>query len=92
MAPEQAAGTRTIDGRTDLYAVACVLYEMLTGEPPFSGATPQAVIARHLAEPPRAIRIVRPAIPRALERAVMRGLNKVPADRFAKGQRIHRGD
>ncbi len=83
MAPEQAAGTRTIDGRTDLYAVACVLYEMLTGEPPFSGATPQAVIARHLAEPPRAIRIVRPAIPRALERAVMRGLNKVPADRFA---------
>jgi serine/threonine-protein kinase len=83
MAPEQAAGTRAIDGRTDLYAVACVLYEMLTGEPPFSGATPQAVIARHLAEPPRAIHIVRPAIPRALERAVMRGLNKVPADRFA---------
>jgi len=86
MAPEQAAGTRAIDGRTDLYAVACVLYEMLTGEPPFSGATPQAVIARHLAEPPRSMRVVRPAIPPVLERAVLRGLAKIPADRFASAE------
>ncbi|HWO89406.1 MAG TPA: protein kinase [Gemmatimonadales bacterium] len=82
MAPEQAAG-RAVDGRADLYALACVLYEMLAGEPPFTGATAQAVLARHAIEEPPPIRIVRRTVPDAVDEAIRRALAKVPADRHA---------
>ena len=81
MSPEQATGA-PVDGRADQYALAAVLYEMLAGEPPITGPTAQAIIARRLAEPARPFRPVRSAVPEALERAVLRALDRVPADRF----------
>jgi cytochrome c-type biogenesis protein CcmH/NrfG len=81
MSPEQAAGDR-IDARSDQYSLAGVLYEMLTGEPPFTGASVQMIIARQMSEAPRAIRPVRPSVPPAVESAVMRALERLPADRF----------
>jgi tetratricopeptide (TPR) repeat protein len=81
MSPEQAGG-QTVDARSDQYSLACVLYEMLAGEPPFTGPTAQAILARRLSEPARAIRPVRPAVPIGIERAVLRALDRVPADRF----------
>jgi serine/threonine-protein kinase len=83
MSPEQAAGDSEIDGRSDQYSLACVVYEMLVGEPPFTGPTAQAVIARHsmdMVSPPS---IVRATIPDAVEGAILRALSKVPADRYA---------
>jgi tRNA A-37 threonylcarbamoyl transferase component Bud32 len=82
MSPEQGSGQATIDGRSDLYSLACVTYEMLAGEPPFSGSTAQAVIARHLQDAPPSLGIVRPLVSEALEEAIERGLAKVPADRY----------
>ena len=82
MSPEQASGG-TVDGRSDIYGLGCVLYEMLAGQPPFSGANPQAVIARHMVDPPPPIRVVRPSVSRALEAVVHKALAKSPADRFA---------
>ena len=82
MSPEQASPGAGLDGRSDVYSLGCVLYEMLAGEPPFTGPSSQAVLARHAADPPRSMRVVRPAVPLALERAVERALAKVPADRF----------
>jgi len=83
MSPEQAGGEVAIDGRSDLYSLGCVLYEMLAGRPPFAGPTVQAVIARLSIDPPLPIRSARPGVPVALERAVLKALAKVPADRFA---------
>jgi len=83
MSPEQVAGEGVIDGRSDIFALACVLYEMLTGDPPHAGSSVQAVIARILSEPPRGVRTVRPNVPEAAERALDRALAKLPADRFA---------
>ena len=85
MSPEQAegAGARWLDGRSDIYSLGCVLHEMLSGEPPFTGPSSQAVLARHKLEPPPSIRVVRPSVPRGLEKLVHRSLAKVPADRFA---------
>src|SRR2546428_5426349 len=83
MSPEQATRTGQVDGRSDVYSLGCVLYEMLTGSTPFSGVTAQAVIARHSVDMPQSIRTVRPTVPDALERAVLKALAKVPADRFA---------
>jgi TolB-like protein/tetratricopeptide (TPR) repeat protein len=83
MSPEQAAGGGRIDGRTDIYSLGCVIYEMLTGSPPFTGPTPRAVMARHSIDAAPPIRTVRPTVPEGLERAVLRALSKVPADRFA---------
>ena len=83
MSPEQATGAALIDGRSDQYSLACVLYELLVGQPPFTGPTAQAIIARHsldLVSPPS---IVRPGIPEAMEDALLKALSKVPADRFA---------
>ena len=82
MSPEQASPGAPLDGRSDVYSLGCVLYEMLAGEPPFTGPSSQAIIARHCADPPRSIRVVRPGVPLAVERAVERALAKVAADRF----------
>ena len=82
MSPEQAAATRELDGRSDLYALGCVLYEMLAGQPPFAGTNPQQLIARHAMDTPAPLRTVRATIPDAVERSVLRALAKVPADRF----------
>ena len=83
MAPEQAMGEREITGRADVYALGCVLYEMLTGEPPFTGATAQAIVARVLTEEPRSISVQRHTVPPHVEAAVLTALEKLPADRFA---------
>src|SRR5678809_88617 len=82
MSPEQATGERTIDGRTDVYSLGAVTYEMLTGEPPHSGQTVQAIIARVLTERPRSIRSVRPNVSEDLAFAVEHALEKIPADRW----------
>jgi TolB-like protein len=82
MSPEQAAGARALDGRSDIYSLGCVLYELLTGQPPFSGATPQAVIARRFIESPPAVRQLRAEVPVWVEAAVARALAREPTDRF----------
>ena len=82
MSPEQATGESQLDGRTDLYALGCVLYEMLAGDPPFHGKTAQAILARHLHDPPPPLRSRRANVPPAVDQAVMTALAKVPADRF----------
>jgi len=86
MSPEQALGEKTIDGRTDQYALACVLYEMLAGQPPFVANTMQALVAKHLGEAVPLISTTRPAVPDELEDVVLRALEKVPADRFQSMQ------
>ena len=83
MSPEQASGARTLDARSDIYALGCVVYEMLAGEPPFSGPTAQAIMARHAIDPVPPLRTVRATVSPALEAAVGKALAKVPADRFA---------
>lgn len=82
MSPEQFTGEE-LDGRTDLYSLGCVLYEMLAGEVPFSGPTAQSVIARKAIDAVPPIRSVRPAVPEPLELAVLKALATTPADRFA---------
>jgi eukaryotic-like serine/threonine-protein kinase len=83
MSPEQSSGQRQLDARSDLYALASVCFEMLAGEPPFTGPTAQAVIARRLASPAPSVRTVRPGVPEAVDAVLRRGLAPVPADRFA---------
>ena len=83
MSPEQAMGDRQIDGRTDIYSLAVLVYEMLTGEPPHLGNTAQVVIARLLTDDPRSVREIRSTVPAWVDAAIMRGLAKIPADRFA---------
>ena len=83
MSPEQAAAEREIDARSDQYSLAAVAYEMLSGEPPHTGPTAQAIIARLMTEPVRSLRVTRPGVPVEVERAVARALSKSPADRFA---------
>ncbi len=81
MSPEQAAGERELDGRTDVYSLGCVLYEMLAGAPPITGPSVAAVLARKSVDAPPELRRVRSAVPAAVERAVTRALSLVPADR-----------
>jgi hypothetical protein len=81
MSPEQAAGEKRLDGRSDVYALAVLLYELLVGEPPFTGPTVQAVVARIITDPPRRLRTVRASIPAHIEQAVLAALSKIPADR-----------
>lgn len=82
MSPEQAAGTADVDGRSDLYSLGCVLYEMLAGHPPFTGSAESIVRQHILAEPP-AITTIRPAVPPQVAAALARALAKTPADRFS---------
>ena len=86
MSPEQATGDRAVDGRTDIYSLGCVLYEMLTGEPPFSGPSTQAIVAKVLTEPVPRIRPRRPTVSAGLEAVVMKAVEKLPADRYATPQ------
>ena len=81
MSPEQAAGERDLDGRSDQYAVACVLYEMLAGQPPFSGNARQ-IMLRHVVEPPPSVRVVRPDVPWPVDGALLRAMAKEPVERF----------
>jgi len=83
MSPEQASGDATVDGRADIYSLACVTYEMLVGDPPFTGRTAQAVLARHIVDPVPPPTTVRPDLPSGLVRAVDKALRKAPSDRFA---------
>ncbi|MEP6620959.1 MAG: protein kinase [bacterium] len=83
MSPEQATADRTIDARSDVYALGCVLYEMLAGEAPYTGPNVQRIISRMLTEAPRSLHAVRPAVSEALDAVVLRSLERVPADRFA---------
>ncbi len=82
MSPEQAMGERAIDARTDVYALGAVTYEMLTGDPPFTGSTVQAIVAKVLTDRPAPIRTTRDTVPEHVEAAVMTALAKLPADRF----------
>src|SRR5512138_3103840 len=82
MSPEQATGDRVIDGRTDIYSLGALTYEMLSGEPPHIGHTSQAIIARLLTDRPRSVRASRSAVPEYVDAAVARALEKLPADRF----------
>ena len=82
MSPEQAMGEREITPKADIYALGCVLYEMLAGEPPFTGPTPQAIIARVMTEEPRSLTLQRKTVPPHVEAAVRTALEKLPADRF----------
>ncbi len=82
MSPEQAAGERTLDARSDQYALGAVTFEMLSGEPPHTGPTAQAIMARLMTETPRSLRATRPEVPVAMDRAVGRALARSPADRF----------
>ncbi len=83
MSPEQAAANTRLDGRSDVYSLGCVLYEMLAGEPPFTATAPQGVIAKHLHAPIPDLRIVRPAVSQSLQEVLATALAKVPADRFS---------
>jgi hypothetical protein len=83
MSPEQIAADRVIDGRSDIYSLACVTYEMLAGAPPFQGSSGVAIMARHTLDPVPPLHSVRPNLPAGLETAVARALAKVPADRYA---------
>src|SRR5438309_6715878 len=83
MSPEQALGERELHARSDVYSLGCVLYEMLAGEPPYTGPTAQAVIAKRLTDPVPAVRRLRDAVPAGVEQTLMRALARVPADRFA---------
>jgi serine/threonine protein kinase/tetratricopeptide (TPR) repeat protein len=82
MSPEQASGEPNIDGRTDIYALGCVLYEMIAGEPPFTGPTAQAVISRSITEDPRPLTRTRPSLPPQVDAITMKALAKSPADRY----------
>jgi serine/threonine-protein kinase len=82
MSPEQASGEENVDGRADLYALGCVLYEMLAGEPPFTGATAQVILARKLTESVPGLRSARETVSEGLEMVIARTLAKAPADRY----------
>jgi dienelactone hydrolase len=83
MSPEQASAEHLIDGRSDIYSLACVLYEMIAGQPPFMGSTVHGILARKLTDPVPPLRTVRETVPEALEQVILKALSRTPADRFA---------
>ncbi len=91
MSPEQAMGEREITARSDVYALGCITYEMLTGDPPFTGSTAQAIVARVMTEEPRRLIPQRKSISPAIEAAVLTALEKLPADRFASAAEFAEG-
>ncbi len=91
MSPEQAAGDREVDARSDIYSLACVLYELLVGDPPFTASTAQAVLARHVRDPVPAITTVRSSVPAGAVAALNRALEKAPADRFETAKAFAEG-
>ena len=88
MAPEQATGQMTTDGRADLYAVGILGYEMLSGSPPFTGATPQAILGAHIGQTPAPLGPLRPDVAPAFAAAIMRCLEKDPADRWQSAEEL----
>src|SRR5690349_511253 len=90
MSPEQAAGERAIDQRSDIYSLGCVIYETIAGEPPFTGPTAQAIMARRFTEAPRPLRQLRETVPPAVDSAVAKALAKSPADRFGSAAEFGR--
>jgi eukaryotic-like serine/threonine-protein kinase len=82
MSPEQSVGDQVVDSRSDIYSLAVVVYEMLAGAPPFTGANPRAIMARRLMAPPPPLAAVRPELPPPVEPAIVRALSRQPADRF----------
>ena len=88
MSPEQASGQIDLDGRSDLYSLGCVLFEMIAGAPPFTGPSPQAVIAKRFMEAPPSVTSLRDAVPSGVSRAVARLLQREPTDRFATGAEL----
>jgi eukaryotic-like serine/threonine-protein kinase len=83
MSPEQASADRDLDGRSDIYSLACVLFEMLAGSPPFPGSSARGTMARHAIEAPPLIRSLRPMVPAAVELTLQRAMAKTPGDRFS---------
>src|SRR5512141_3259355 len=83
VSPEQAAGETNLDGKSDQYSLACVIYEMLSGERPFSGATPQAVMAKRFSEMPKPLRAIRSAVPESVEKAVTKAMSTDASGRYA---------
>lgn len=90
MSPEQASGDRSFDERSDIYSLGCVLFEMLTGDPPYTGSAPQAILAKKLTEPLPSPRVVRDSVPEHIERAVTICLARSPADRFRTADELGR--
>ncbi|MEP7175033.1 MAG: serine/threonine-protein kinase, partial [Gemmatimonadales bacterium] len=82
MSPEQSLGSEHVDARSDVYSLGCVLYELLIGQPPFTGPNAMAILARHSMEVVPSLQVVRPSVPDDVEDAIMRALEKTPADRF----------
>jgi tetratricopeptide (TPR) repeat protein/TolB-like protein len=91
MSPEQASGEHTLDGRTDIYALGCVLYEMLAGEPPYTAPTAQALIAKKLSEATPHVAVVREMVPGAVDQALAKAMAKAPADRYSTVQEFANG-
>jgi tetratricopeptide (TPR) repeat protein len=84
MSPEQATGDREVDGRSDIYSLACVVHELLAGQPPFTGTTAEAIVMQHLSVAPRPVSELRPTTPPAATAAILKALAKSPADRYSK--------
>jgi len=88
MSPEQASGSVEVDGRSDIYSLGCVTYEMLTGEPPHSGPNAQAIVAKVLTQPTPSVRAGRETVPTAMDAVIARALAKLPADRHATADKF----
>jgi serine/threonine protein kinase len=90
ISPEQVQSGRAVDGRADIYSLGCILYEMLTGQAPFVGPTPQVIITRHIHQAPRSVRVMRPDVPEPVERAIHAAMAKRRDDRPSTGAELVR--